>query len=96
MPQAEYPMTESYILSFAKDALMVSLILSAPVLAVSLVIGIVISLFQAATQINEVTLSFVPKVIGAGLVLLLLGSWMAQQLLSFTANVFMNLPSMPR
>ncbi len=89
-------MTESYILSFAKDAMMVALILSAPVLAITLVIGILVSLFQAATQINEVTLTFVPKVIGTGLILLLLGSWMAQQLLSFTANVFLNLPNMPR
>ncbi len=89
-------MTEGYILGFAKDALMVTLSLAAPVLVVSLAIGILISLFQAATQINEVTLTFVPKMIGVGIILVLLGSWMAQQLLTFTTNVFMNLPNMPR
>jgi flagellar biosynthesis protein FliQ len=89
-------MTEGYVLGFAKDTLMVSLSLAAPVLITSLVIGILISMFQAATQINEVTLSFVPKMIGVGLVLVLLGSWMAQQLLTFTTNIFMNLPAMPR
>jgi flagellar biosynthetic protein FliQ len=88
--------TESYILGFATNAMMMALILSAPVLAVTLIIGILVSLFQAATQINEVTLTFVPKVIGTGLILLLMGSWMAQQLLSFTANIFMNLPNLPR
>ena len=89
-------MTESFILTFAQNALTVTLTLAAPVLLVSLVIGSAISLFQAATQINEVTLNFVPKLIGVSLVLLLLGSWMAQQLLAFTANVFMSLPTLPR
>jgi flagellar biosynthetic protein FliQ len=89
-------MTESYVLSFAQNAVMVALILAAPVLVVSLVVGSLVSLFQAATQINEVTLTFIPKIISIGLVLAILGSWMAQQLLAFTANVFINLPNMPR
>jgi flagellar biosynthetic protein FliQ len=89
-------MTESYILTFAQSALTVTLTLAAPVLLVSLLIGSVISLFQAATQINEVTLNFVPKLIGVSLVILLLGSWMAQQMLAFTANVFMSLPTLPQ
>jgi len=89
-------MTEAYILTFAQNAVTITLLLAAPVLIVSLVVGSLVSLFQAATQINEVTITFVPKLIGIGLVLLLLGSWMIQQLLSFTANVFINLPNMPR
>lgn len=89
-------MTESFVLSFAQDAVMLALILSAPILLVSLLVGSLVSLFQAATQINEVTLTFIPKMIGAGLVLLLLGSWMLQRLLAFTTEIFTNLPSMPR
>ena len=89
-------MTEAYILSFAQDVLRITLILAAPVMGVSLVIGVLVSLFQAATQINEVTISFIPKIIGVALVLLFVGSWMAQQMLSFTANLFMNLPNLPR
>lgn len=89
-------MTESYILQFAQNALVMALMLMAPVLVVSLVIGSLVSLFQAATQINEVTLTFVPKLVGVGLVLAVLGSWMAQQLLAFTATLFRSLPNLPQ
>jgi flagellar biosynthetic protein FliQ len=89
-------MTESYVLAFAQEALTVTLMLAAPVLIVSLIVGSLVSLFQAATQVNEVTLTFVPKVIGVSLVLIMLGSWMVQQLLAFTANVFLSLPDLPR
>jgi flagellar biosynthetic protein FliQ len=89
-------MTESYVLGFAYNALILTLMLAAPILVASLVVGSLVSLFQAATQINEVTLTFVPKLIAGGLVLALLGSWMGQKLLAFTANVFAGLASMPR
>ena len=88
-------MTETYILSFAQNAIMVAVILTAPVLLVSLLIGSLISMIQAATQINEVTLTFVPKIIGIGLVLAFLASWMVQHLMSFTTSVFTNLATMP-
>lgn len=81
-------MTESYILNFAQNVLIVTLILAAPILVTSLVVGSLVSLFQAATQINEVTLTFIPKIIGVGLVLAILGSWMGQHLISFTVNIF--------
>jgi flagellar biosynthetic protein FliQ len=86
-------MTESYVLSLAQNAVTVMLILAGPVLLVSLIVGSLISLVQAATQINEVTLTFVPKIIGIGLVLALLGSWMLQRLLVFTSNIFTSLPN---
>ena len=88
-------MTEAYVLSFAQNAVTLALILVAPILIVSLVIGSLVSLFQAATQVNEVTISFVPKMIGVGLVIVLLGSWMLQKLLAFTTSIFVNLPNMP-
>lgn len=69
------------------------LILAGPILLVSLIVGSLISLVQAATQINEVTLTFIPKMIAIGLVLALLGSWMLQRLLVFTSNIFTSLPN---
>jgi flagellar biosynthetic protein FliQ len=88
-------MTEGYLITFAQNALWLTVLLAAPVLITSLVIGVAISLVQAATQINEVTLTLIPKLIGVGLVMLLLGSWMGQQLLTFTANLFQSLPNLP-
>jgi flagellar biosynthetic protein FliQ len=87
-------MNESYLLSFAQNALTVTLMLAGPILVVSLVIGSLVSLVQAATQINEVTLTFVPKIIGIVIVLVILGSWMGQQMLSFTSGIFNDLPNL--
>jgi flagellar biosynthetic protein FliQ len=87
-------MTEAYVLTLGQNALMIALLLAGPVLLISLVIGSLVSLVQAATQINEVTLTFIPKMIGIILVLLLLGSWMLQQILAFTSNLFISLPSL--
>lgn len=89
-------MTESYVLSMAMDALRVTLMLAAPVLLVSLVVGVLVSIFQAATQINEVTMTFIPKIIGISLVLAVLGSWMGQQLLAFTTQIFNSIGNLPR
>jgi flagellar biosynthesis protein FliQ len=86
-------MTEAFVLSLAQSSIQVMLVLAAPVLVISLVIGVLISLVQAATQINEVTLTFVPKIIGIVAVLLILGSWMLQQLLVFTSQLFNSLPN---
>jgi flagellar biosynthesis protein FliQ len=87
-------MTEGYLISFAQNSLTVALTIAGPVLLVSLVIGSLISLVQAATQINEVTLTFVPKIIGIIVVLVLLGGWMGQQILSFTSGIFNDLPNL--
>jgi flagellar biosynthetic protein FliQ len=86
-------MTETYVLSLAKDAVYVMLVIAAPVLLASLLVGSLISLVQAATQINEVTLTFIPKIVAIGLVLAFLGSWMLQHLLVFTTNLFNSLPN---
>jgi flagellar biosynthetic protein FliQ len=89
-------MTESYVLNFAQNAVITALILSGPILIASLLIGSIISLFQAATQVNEVTLTFIPKIIAIGIVLAILGSWMGQKMITYTIMVFTNLPNMPR
>jgi len=89
-------MTEAYLMGFAQNVLMVVLVLAAPILLVSLLVGSLVSLFQAATQINEVTLTFIPKIIGVALVLIILGSWMIQHLVTFTTNIFESLPYLPK
>jgi flagellar biosynthesis protein FliQ len=87
-------MTEAYILSLAQNTITITLLLAAPVLLASLIIGSLVSMIQAATSINEVTLSFIPKVIAIVVILLVLGSWMLQQLLTFTSNLFTSLPNL--
>ena len=89
-------MTENFVLTMGRDAILLTLLVAAPMLGASLIIGLVISIFQAVTQINEMTLTFVPKLVGLGLILLLLGSWILQQLLHFTIRVFEALPYMVR
>ncbi len=89
-------MTESFLMTLGHDALILALLVGAPMLGVSLLIGLLVSLFQAMTQINEMTLTFVPKIIGFGLVLMLLGPWMLQQMMRFTVQLFDLLPTMVR
>mgnify|MGYP001097122630 FL=1 len=89
-------MTEAFVLGLARDALTVSLMLAAPIMGVGLVIGLGVSIFQALTQIHEMTLTFVPKLIGVSLVLVVLGSWMLQNLLQFTTRTLGGLAPMAR
>jgi flagellar biosynthetic protein FliQ len=88
--------TESMIMTLGRDSLMMALVLGLPVLAACLLIGLVVSLFQAVTQINEMTLSFVPKLIGVGAVILILGPWMLEQIIRFTVRLMDLLPAMVR
>jgi len=89
-------MTEAYVLTLGQNAITVSLLLAGPILLVSLIIGSLVSLVQAATQINESTLVFIPKLIGVILVLVILGSWMLQQAMTFTHSLFISLPDLVR
>lgn len=87
-------MTDTTIIELALRTMLVALKLSAPILATSLVIGFTVSLFQSMTQIQEVTLAFVPKLIGVGLALLICGNWMLHTLMTYTVDLFEALPSM--
>jgi flagellar biosynthetic protein FliQ len=87
-------MSDTAIIEIALQTMLVALKLSAPILVTSLVIGFAVSLFQSITQIQEVTLSFVPKVIGVGIALLICGNWMMHTLVSFTQDLFTGLPAM--
>jgi flagellar biosynthetic protein FliQ len=87
-------MTETYVLTLAQNAILISLILAGPILLISLLVGSLVSLVQAATQINESTLIFIPKLLGVILVLALLGSWMLQRAITFTNTLFTSLPEL--
>jgi flagellar biosynthetic protein FliQ len=87
-------MTDTTIIELAMRTMVVALKLSAPILATSLVIGFVVSLFQSMTQIQEFTLAFVPKLIGVGIALLICGNWMLHTLMQFTIDLFEGLPAM--
>ena len=87
-------MTDSAILDIAMQTMMVALKLSAPILMTALSIGFAVSLFQAMTQIQEFTLSFVPKVIGVGVALIISGNWMLHTLIDFTVDLFERVPTL--
>lgn len=89
-------MDEAFVMTMGREALMLALLVGAPMLAVSLIVGLVVSLFQAMTQINEMTLTFVPKIVGIGLIILFLGPWMLQQLIMYTVHMFDLIPTMVR
>lgn len=84
-------MNESVVLALAKETLWITFLVGAPLLGVTMVIGIVISIFQAVTQINEMTLTFVPKIVGVFIALIIFGPWMLETIVSFTATLFGNL-----
>jgi flagellar biosynthetic protein FliQ len=87
-------MTDTDILDIAIDTMFVALKLSAPILVTALVLGFAISLFQAMTQIQEFTLSFVPKVVGVGVALIVSGNWMLHTLIDFTQDLFDRIPAL--
>ena len=87
-------MDTNAVLDIGLDALVLAAKLCAPVLVTALVIGFVVSLLQSITQIQEVTLSFVPKAIGVGVVLLVAGHWMIAETVSFTQELFTKIPGL--
>ena len=89
-------MDASQVFTAGQQGLMLMLMVAAPVLLVVLVVGLVVSIFQAATQINEATLVFVPKLVAAFAILLFAGPWMASQMMQFTTRLFTMLPQMAR
>ena len=80
------------VLSIGQNALFILLAVSAPLLAVILAVGLVVSLFQALTQINEATLSFVPKIVAAVAVFAISGPWMLTTLVDFLRRILMSIP----
>ena len=85
-------MTAEFINGFLFEALKTAMLLAAPMLITGLVAGVLVSMFQAATSINEMTLVFIPKMIGVGIALIVFFPWMMQLLIDFTQNLFVNMP----
>lgn len=85
-------MTEDAILKLGVEAIKVTAMLSAPLLLSTLAIGLIVSVIQAITQINESTLTFIPKMIVVGVVIVLAGPWMVDIITHFTSNLFESLP----
>ncbi len=86
-------MTPEFVVELAQKAIKVTLIVSLPILGIGLVVGVLISLLQAATQIQEMTLTFVPKIISIFVGLLLLLPWIMHQLTGFTLEILTNFPN---
>ncbi|MEL6214871.1 MAG: flagellar biosynthesis protein FliQ [Pseudomonadota bacterium] len=87
-------MTEASILSIGQQALWVTFLISAPLLLSALGIGLLVGMLQAATQINEMTLSFIPKLLVLGVALLLGGSWITTTLVDFTRQLITSIPTL--
>jgi flagellar biosynthetic protein FliQ len=89
-------MNQDLILKLTQDALKTSAMLAAPMLGAALIVGLIVSILQAITQINEATLTFIPKMIVIGAVLVLAGPWMLDVISSFTVGLFENLATYVR
>ncbi len=87
-------MTPETVLTIASESLTLTALLAAPLLLVTLIAGVLVGVLQAATQINEMTLSFIPKLLALVLTLLIMGPWMLQLITGYTRTLFMNIPSM--
>jgi flagellar biosynthesis protein FliQ len=87
-------MTDTQVIHIGLQAMTLAFKLGTPVLLTALVIGFAVSLFQSVTQIQEVTLSFVPKAIGVGVALLVGGNWMLHEMVSFTTTLFGQIPEL--
>ena len=87
-------MTPESVISLGQQAMEMTLLLAGPILLTVLIVGLLIGMFQALTQINEMTLSFVPKLIAVGLVLLAAGAWMLNVFTGFTRTLIENIPSL--
>ncbi len=87
-------MTPETVMTMGRTAMEITLLVSAPLLLVALIVGLVVSIFQAATQINEQTLSFIPKLVAVFFALIVAGPWMLSVMLDYMRQVFTGIPNM--
>jgi flagellar biosynthetic protein FliQ len=87
-------MDSAAVVDLARQALWMTMIISGPLLAVGLIVGLVVGIFQAATSINEQTLSFIPKILAIGLTMALAGGWMINTMVDYTKSIFIRIPSL--
>ena len=87
-------MDTAAVVDLGRQALWITMLVSAPLLGISLIVGVVIGILQAATSINEMTLSFIPKLTALGLTLSLVGSWQLATLVDYTRGIFQRIPGL--
>lgn len=87
-------MTPQYVLSLGREAITLTLLVSAPMLIFGLVVGLLISILQAVTQIHEMTLTFIPKIVAVALALLLFLPWIINMMIDFTTRLFGTIPTL--
>ncbi len=87
-------MDSAAVVDLARQALWMTMLISGPLLVVGLLVGLVVGIFQAATSINEQTLSFIPKILLMGLTLSIAGGWMINTMVDYTKSVFTRIPSL--
>ena len=87
-------MNQDTIINLATQAMMLALKIAGPVLLLGLIIGLLVSIFQAVTSIQEQSLSFIPKIIGVAVLIVVLGPWMLNQLVSYAQNLYLSIPSL--
>ena len=87
-------MDSATVVDLARQALWMTMLISAPLLGVGLLVGLLVGIFQAATSINEQTLSFIPKILAVGLTMSIAGGWMINTMVDYTKSVFTRIPSL--
>ena len=86
-------MTPEFVINLVQGALFMLIVVSAPIMAVALLVGLLVSVLQAATQINEMTLTFIPKLLAMFVVLVVAGPWMINTLMDYTIRLFTSIPN---
>ena len=86
-------MTPEFVIGFARQSIELTLMVSLPMLGIGLIVGLTVSIFQAATQIQEMTLTFIPKIISIFLALLISFPWIMDKLITYTRELFLNIPN---
>jgi flagellar biosynthesis protein FliQ len=87
-------MSQDTVVNLATQAMVLSLKIAGPILLLGLIIGLLVSIFQAVTSIQEQSLSFIPKVVGVAVLIVVLGPWMLDQLVGYAQNLYMSIPSL--
>ena len=87
-------MNQDTVINLATQAMMLSLKIAGPILLLGLIIGLLVSIFQAVTSIQEQSLSFIPKVVGVAVLIVVLGPWMLNQLVTYAQNLYLSIPSL--
>jgi flagellar biosynthesis protein FliQ len=87
-------MNQDTVVNLATQAMMLALKIAGPILLLGLIIGLLVSIFQAVTSIQEQSLSFIPKIVGVAVLIVVLGPWMLDQLVGYAQNLYMSIPQL--